>query len=52
MRQEYKDRKNTNRMNKASQRAVYKEMEKNKPRDTAVEAFRHKPYKLDWKKEE
>ena len=34
------------------QNAAYKEMEKNKLSETAVAAFRHKPYKLDWRKEE
>lgn len=32
--------------------AVYKEMERKKLNAAAVAAFRHKPYKLDWKKEE
>lgn len=34
------------------QNTAYREMEKSKPRDAAVTAFRHKPYKLDWREEE
>ena len=31
---------------------AYEEMEKCKPKDTAVAAFKHRPYVKDWKEED
>ncbi len=39
-----KDKKDADRHIKAAQRLSYDEMEKTKPRKSAIAAFRHKPY--------
>lgn len=41
-----KDRKNADRNIKNARAAAYTEMERDKPRNSAVRAFRHKPYEM------
>lgn len=38
-----------NKEDRGLRQAVYKEMEKCKPKDAAVAAFKHKPYGMDLK---
>ena len=52
MYREYKNKKNNNKTKRALQEAAYTDMVKSKPSESAEAAFRHKPYKLDFKKEE
>lgn len=49
MYQEEKDKREVERYKKVVKYVVYEDMEKSKPKETAVAAFKHKPYGMDLK---